>query len=253
MQRSQRFKNSLYLTLLFVCVMWWVKLGELFWGWDLSVFGVKPLELSGLFGIVAAPLIHGSVSHIFSNTLPTLILGTLLLYGYPKSRFKVITIVWLLSGIGVWCFARHATHIGASGLSHGIFFFLLVASILRRDKRSVAIMMIVFLLYGSMTMTIFPREEHISFEYHFFGALAGTLCAFLFYRDDPKPRIKAYRWENKQEEDDPVIGDQWKLPSQREHESHAQQHHTHSDDFIPVKAVEEHHHHAPRHRDRHGH
>lgn len=208
MHPNHRLKNSFLLTLLFVCLLWWVKLAELFFNWDLSHLGVLPLHLNGLIGIAAAPLIHGSLNHIFSNTLPTLILGTLLLYGYPKSRWWVLGIVWLGSGLGVWCFAREATHIGASGLSHGIFFFLLVASILRRDKRSVAIMMIVFLLYGSMTMTIFPREAHISFEYHFFGAVTGSLCALIFGRRDPKPVEKKYTWEGK-DDDDPIIGDEW--------------------------------------------
>ncbi|WP_416308299.1 rhomboid family intramembrane serine protease [Neptunicella sp. SCSIO 80796] len=208
MGTDDRFKNSFILSLLFVCLLWWVKLGELFLDWDLSVFGVLPMHSQGLIGIFAAPLIHGSLNHIFSNTLPTLILGTLLLYGYPKSRWWVLLIVWLGSGLGVWLFAREATHIGASGLSHGMFFFLLVASILRRDKRSVAIMMIVFLLYGSMTMTIFPREPNISFEYHFFGAIAGSLCAFIFWRRDPKPVEKKYQWEGT-EDDDPLIGDEW--------------------------------------------
>jgi membrane associated rhomboid family serine protease len=75
-------------------------------------------------------------------------------------------------------------------VTHGLFFFLFVASIFRRDKSSVAIMMIAFLLYGGMTMTIFPREEGISFEYHFFGALAGVIAAIIWRDSDPKPVVK---------------------------------------------------------------
>ena len=141
-----------------------------------------------------------------------------MLYGYPLTRLRVLTAVWLISGIGVWLFAREASHIGASGITHGLFFYLLVVSIFRRDKSSIAIMMIAFFLYGGMTMTIFPREPGISFEYHFFGAVAGAICAILWHKRDPKPKEKRYRWEEYPELDDPVIGDQWQLESDSEQE-----------------------------------
>jgi len=157
--------------------------------------GLVPLDTIGFIGVFTAPLIHGSLEHIFNNTFAILILASVLYYGYPKSWWKVFGFVWILSGVGVWLFARQATHIGASGLTHGLFFFLFVASIFRRDKSSVAIMMIAFLLYGGMTMTIFPREEGISFEYHFFGALAGVIAGIIWRDSDPKPVEKRYEWE----------------------------------------------------------
>ncbi|MCV2885390.1 rhomboid family intramembrane serine protease [Aestuariibacter sp. AA17] len=192
-----------------VSILWCIKSVEVLFNVDLGFLGVVPRELTGLVGILTAPLIHGSYSHLFSNTLPLLLLSTGLWYGYPKSRIRVLTVVWLISGIGVWLFARGATHIGASGLTHGLFFFLLVVSMFRRDKRSVVLMMIAFFMYGSMVLTIFPREPHISFEYHFFGALAGIVSACLWHNRDPKMQEKQYRWEQV-EEDDPIIGDQWR-------------------------------------------
>ncbi len=118
-------------------------------------------------------------------------------------------LIWLVSGIGVWLFAREATHIGASGISHGIFFYLLIVSMFRRDKSSIAIMMVAFFMYGGMTMTILPSEEGISFEYHFFGGLAGCIAAILWHKLDPKPVERRYLWESPEEPDDPIIGNQW--------------------------------------------
>jgi membrane associated rhomboid family serine protease len=46
----------------------------------------------------------------------------------------VLITVWLLSGIGVWLFGRESYHIGASGLTHGVFFYLFVVSIFRREN-----------------------------------------------------------------------------------------------------------------------
>ena len=70
-------------------------------------------------------------------------------------------------------------------------------------------------MYGSMIWTIFPQEPGISFEYHFFGALSGVVCAILFRHLDPKSVVKTYDWEEEEDyEEDPIIGDQWKTGSE---------------------------------------
>ena len=215
MNIKSNLTSSILITAFFAGFLWCIKSYELMFHTDLSFLGVYPGKLTSLLGVFTAPLIHGSLEHLFNNTLPLLILGSVLLYGYPKTKWRVIALVWIVSGLGVWLFAREATHIGASGLTHGIFFYLFVNSIFRRDKSSIAIMMIAFFLYGGMTMTIFPREPGISFEYHFFGAVAGTLSALLWHKKDPKPKVKKYSWEVYPELDDPVIGDQWQTDEQQ--------------------------------------
>ncbi|GAA0851874.1 rhomboid family intramembrane serine protease [Aliiglaciecola litoralis] len=215
--KTSSLKNSILLTSLFIGILWCIKSFELLFNQSLTEFGVYPLRLDGLIGIITAPLIHGSVEHLFNNTLPMLLLGSFILYGYPKSRWRVIALVWFLSGIGVWLFAREANHIGASGLTHGLFFYLFVVSLFRRDKSSIAIMMAAFFMYGGMTMTIFPREEGISFEYHLFGGLAGVFSALLWHKLDPKPIVKRYEWEG-QAVDDPNIGEEWHQDMQTDDE-----------------------------------
>ncbi|WDE07562.1 rhomboid family intramembrane serine protease [Thalassomonas viridans] len=206
-------QNSIFTGALFTLVLWWIKLCEFFFGWSLASLGVYPLSLPGLAGIVFAPLIHGSWQHLISNTLPVLILTSTLWYGYPKSRVRVFLLVWLMSGLAVWCLGRPSYHIGASGLAHGMFFYLFVAGILRRDKRSVALLMLAFYMYGGMLFTIFPQAREISFEYHFFGALSGALCAIAFRALDPKWVDKRYDWQDEDEDhpaaEDDLIGDLW--------------------------------------------
>lgn len=208
--------RAMLIACLSLCLLWWVKLAETFFALDLSALALVPGSVAGLVGIITAPLLHGSYSHLFSNSLPVLVLGTLLLYGYPRSWKPALLLICLLSGMGVWCFARQAPHVGVSGVVHGMFFYLLVASIIRRDKLSVALMMVGFFLYGGMVMSIFPTEPQISFEYHFFGAVAGTLASVLFQRRDPKP-VEEPVVMVEDEEPDPLIGDQWQqLPDDAE-------------------------------------
>ncbi|MEW9797000.1 rhomboid family intramembrane serine protease [Alteromonas sp. CYL-A6] len=206
---NYRLSYAIKVSVIWVTVLWVIQTaGELF-HLPLSALGIQPLNLAHAYGILTAPLVHGSYEHLFNNTLPLLVLGAALIYGYPNTRRKVVVMVWLMSGTGVFLFGRDAVHLGASGVSHGLFFYLFVVSILRRDVRSVGLMMIAFFMYGGMIMTIFPRDPAISFEAHFFGAAGGVCAALLWWKQDPKPVQKPYEWELRDSED-PVIGDQWK-------------------------------------------
>ncbi|MGS2720181.1 rhomboid family intramembrane serine protease [Paraglaciecola aestuariivivens] len=202
MKTQKRLYKSVFYTIMVVAILWCIKSAEILFQLNLSFLGLVPHEFSSLLAVFTAPLIHGSLSHLFNNTLALLLLGSFLHYGYVNSWLKVVGLVWVLSGLGVWLFARDANHIGASGVTHGMFFFLFVVSIFRRDKSSVAIMMIAFLLYGGMTMSILPREPGISFEYHFFGAVAGVIAAILWRNNDPKPIEKRYEWEDDEQLDE---------------------------------------------------
>ncbi len=184
---------------------------------DLYNMGVYPRTQSGLPGVITAPLIHGSWEHLIGNTLPLVLLGSMLIYGYPRSRFYALAGIWLLSGASVWLFARSSYHFGASGLTHGMFFYLFVGGILRRDRRSAALLMVAFYMYGGMLLTILPTDPGVSFESHFFGAASGGILAYAFRNWDPKPIRKRFSWQRPpddigyiEEEEDPVIGDQWR-------------------------------------------
>src|SRR5690606_20450332 len=120
-------------------------------------------------------------------------------------------LVWTGSGIGVWLFGEPGSvHAGASGLAHGLMFFLFIVGVLRRYRRVMAISMAFFFLYGGMVLTFFPRSADVFCEAHLFGAIPGALLAFLLFRLDAAPPRKVYAWEQQEEEDDPVIGDLWK-------------------------------------------
>jgi membrane associated rhomboid family serine protease len=180
----------------FVVVLWWVKMAEALAGVDLIALGVYPRRLSGLLGIPVAPFIHGSVEHLFSNSLPLILLGSALLYGYPKSARIVLPILFLGTGLGIWLFGRESYHVGASGLTFGIMFFVFVVGVLRWDRRAIALSCAVFFLYGGMVWGVFPGDPQVSYEAHASGALLGVALAVLLRRVDPPPPAKRYSWED---------------------------------------------------------
>ena len=189
-------KQSFIIAAGFTALLWVIKLIEVISGARLVQYGVYPGSLLGLQGVLFAPLIHSSISHLFASTAPLLILGTALLYGYPRSARIVIPVVYLLTGLCVWLFARQVWHIGASGLTFGFMFFIFTIGALRWDRRAIALSMIVFLLYGGMIWGVFPGRPGISFESHLSGAVIGLVLAVLLRDTDPRPPEKKYSWED---------------------------------------------------------
>lgn len=186
----------------FVVLLWLIHGAAVAGDWHLAALGVHPGHGDGLIGILTAPLVHGSWGHLVSNTLPLLVLGTALIYGTPRAAVIALPVIWLGSGMAVWLFAREAVHIGSSGLTYGMMFYVFIVGILRRDRRSVALALLAFFLYGGMIWGVFPLAPGISFEYHLFGALAGVACAFGLHRRDPLPQRRRYEWEEEDEPDD---------------------------------------------------
>jgi hypothetical protein len=123
---------------------------------------------------------------------------------YPRAAGRAIVFVWIFSGLGIWLFGRESTHIGASGLSHGLMFFLFSLGVIRRDRAAVAAAFIAFFLYGGMLLTVLPGDPQISWEAHLFGALAGVLAAVLWRRRDPAAPRKRYSWELEEESVEPL-------------------------------------------------
>lgn len=197
---SSRFRRALVLVTAFLVLLCLIELANVTFSLRLERLGVYPREPYGLWGILFAPLIHGSWGHLISNAMALSVLGMVLLYGYPRSAGPVLVFIYLVSGAGVWLFGRSSVHFGASGLAHGLMFFLFVIGILRRDRLSIALSLIVFFLYGGMVWSIFPQRPAISYESHFFGALAGLIAAFLFRNRDPLPPRKTYDWEAESDE-----------------------------------------------------
>ena len=176
--------------------IWIVWFGAWLLGWSMDDLGIAPRHLRGLIGILTAPFAHASFAHLMSNTLPMALLATLTLYCYPRAARLALPLIWIASGIGVWLFARPSVHVGASGIAHGLMFFLFVMGLIRRDRLAVVTSLVVFFLYGGMLLSVLPHEEHVSFEYHLAGAVAGVLAAILLHARDPLPPRKHYSWED---------------------------------------------------------
>ena len=188
MEDRHRLLNSLRFPTLFVAVMWVVRSFEFFTHTDLTAFGNYPRTLHGMIGIASSPFIHGDWPHLMSNSLPVIILGSLIIYFYPTASKKVIAGIYFLTGAAVWLLARQTYHIGASGLVYGFAFFLFFSGVFRNDMKSLAISFFTIFMYGGIVWGLMPSLIGISWESHLFGAISGSLLAYLFRFIDLQPK-----------------------------------------------------------------
>lgn len=188
------FRLALKIALFFLAALWLVFLLDALFGLKLNRFGLRPGSAPGLIGVVTAPLLHGNLSHIFSNSMSLVVALTAILYLYPNSSARVIPAIWLGSGLLAWLIGRPSLHFGASGFIYGLLAYVFLSGILRRDMRSVAVSLLVFFLYGSMVWGVLPIRPHMSWELHLSGAAMGVLLAFIYRKWDRVPVFR-YAWE----------------------------------------------------------
>jgi membrane associated rhomboid family serine protease len=189
------FALAMKVSLVFIGILWTIFIIDNVFGLRLGRLGLRPGSVPGLAGILFAPLLHGYLQHILSNTLPMFISMTATLYLYPNASLRVIPITWLGSGLLAWFIGRPSLHYGASGLIYGLLAFVFVSGILRRDMRSIAVSLLVGFLYGSMVWGVLPTRPNMSWEMHLSGALIGMFLAFLYSQWDRVPLVR-YDWED---------------------------------------------------------
>ncbi len=148
----------------------------------LEQLGLVPRSVSGLFGIVTMPFLHGSFGHILSNTITLVILLGLMVISRSRP-WPTIILLTLISGVALWLFGRNALHIGASGLIYALMGYLIAAGILERRLISALVALFVGITYGTAIIGgILPFNPGVSWEGHLFGLIAGAVLAWTRFR-----------------------------------------------------------------------
>jgi len=214
---KDKIKSSFFYSGCFVIVLWAIQFLQWSMSMELASLGILPRKADGLLGILTSPLIHADFGHLISNSVTLFLLFFGILYFYRSSAVRVFLIIYIFDGLLVWLFARQSYHIGASGLVYGFASFLFFSGVFRKDKRSIALSLLIVFLYGGMVWGILPTKPEISFESHLFGAMVGLVCAFIFRKEDPPP---VYEWEKGAEDEDDY--DDGKDPEEAEIEDDAE-------------------------------
>lgn len=149
----------------------------------LDGYGIVARNVSGLPGIVWAPLLHHGWAHLAGNTVPVLLFGFLAMAGGLGQWIAVTATIWLVSGLGVWVLADPGSvTVGASGIAFGWLAFLLVRGLFNGSFKQIFVGLVLLFYWGGVLWGLLPGNPQISWQGHLFGALAGILAAWLASR-----------------------------------------------------------------------
>lgn len=196
----------------FVALIWLLEIIDtLLLNQSLNRLGIWPRHLIGLRGILFMPFLHGDLGHVAANTFPFLFLGAIVMLRSVRDFVIVTLTTMLFSGIVLWLFGNErAIYIGASGLVFGYFGFLLLRSYFDRSVQSIAIALVIFLLYGGLIFGLFPQQPGVSWGAHLSGFVGGALAAWFIARSRPgrSPIIDAPDFQHLPTEPEDNIADQ---------------------------------------------
>ena len=184
---AEILKDNFLFLLGIIAVFWGLEIIDFFFRGFFDSFGIRPRNVSGLFGIVAAPFLHLGFGHLISNTLPFFILGGIVLLGGRGTFISVSVFIALGGGFALWLFGPGGTnHIGASLVIFGYLGFLLARGVFERSGLWILISLLILVLYGGMVFGVLPGQPGISWQGHLFGLIAGIIAAKLMFSSDRK-------------------------------------------------------------------
>ncbi|WP_410670756.1 rhomboid family intramembrane serine protease [Amycolatopsis sp. cmx-4-68] len=176
-------KAAALVALSFTLLLYLVELVDVLLPGDLDQGGIHSRVLSGLDGVLFAPVLHAGWSHLFANTVPVLVFAFLAMAA-GIGRFALVTaIIWVVSGLGVWLVGpANTVTVGASGLAFGWLAYLLVRGLFNRAAGQILVAVVLLGVWSGMLAGLLPGNPGVSWQGHVFGALAGVLAAWLTTR-----------------------------------------------------------------------
>jgi len=189
---KELFFHSILKAVIIVAVLWVTFLTNDIFGLHLNEYGLIPRKIEGLSGIFTMPFLHGDLEHLFSNSIPLVVLLFSIFYFFNNKAVLILLMTWFMAGIFTWVIGTEGVHIGASGIVYALAFFLVTISILKQEPKLMAYSLIIIFLYGSIVWGFFPQlfpDKHISWEGHLAGAITGITLAFFYKNEGPVKKI----------------------------------------------------------------
>jgi membrane associated rhomboid family serine protease len=145
--------------------------------------GIRPRHVGGLDGVVFAPLLHVSFTHLYGNSVPLILLGTFVLAAGARPFIASTLFIMVFSGLGVWLVGDpNSVVVGASAVIFGYLGLLLARGFIERRWWHLWVALVAGLLYGWQITGLLPGavDPRVSWEGHLFGFVGGMVAALLF-------------------------------------------------------------------------
>jgi membrane associated rhomboid family serine protease len=184
---AEKEHTGIHALLALVGIMWAVEIVNIFDSYRLDSNGIVPRSVEHLDGIIFAPFLHESLTHIIGNTIPFVILGFVIALGGAMRLLSVTAIAALISGLGVWLIAPSGTDtVGASGVVFGYATYLISRGAFNRRWLEIGLGIIVALIFGGVLLADLIPQPGVSWQGHLFGGVGGVIAAFVLRAPDDR-------------------------------------------------------------------
>lgn len=179
-----------------VAIMWVLEIIDQLTLNSLDQFGIQPRNVTELGDIFLAPWLHFGWGHLISNSVPFLVLGTIIYLSGAGRWLVTLLVTIIVSGLTVWLISPPMSiTLGASGVVFGFLTYVLVRGVFTKQLGQIAIAVVVMMLYGGVLWGVLPTQAGVSWQGHLGGAIGGVLAAWLMHaKRDRKQPGKAQYW-----------------------------------------------------------
>jgi membrane associated rhomboid family serine protease len=179
---SSSWSGALVVMLGVAGVLWVINIVNAANNYSLDRFGLRPRRLDGLWGIATEPFLHASYSHLFSNTVPLVMVGWVLMLSGVRTWLTVSALVLVLGGLAAWLVAPAGVIVGASGLVMGWLGYLIARAYFSRKLRWIIVAALVLFFFGTLLGGLLPSfNSHVSWQSHVCGFAAGIVAGAVLH------------------------------------------------------------------------
>ena len=183
LERFQAQRQGIGLLVGIVALMWVLEVINTIDSNNLRGDGIYARNLGRLWGILTAPFLHASFGHLISNTVPFVFLGLIIALRGAARLALVSVIVVVLGGLGsVLIGPSGVSTIGASGVVFGYATYLLARGVFDRSLLELLVGLVVGVLWGGALLASLVPQNHVSWQGHLCGGIAGVIAAYALRR-----------------------------------------------------------------------
>jgi membrane associated rhomboid family serine protease len=166
---------SLIIMVGIAAVLWVIQIVNAANNYSLDRFGLRPRRVDGLWGVVTEPFLHASYGHLFSNTIPLIGIGWVLMLSGIRAWLTVSGLVVILGGLATWLVAPSGLIVGASALVFGWLGYLIARAYFSRKLRWIFVAVVVLVFFGTLLGGLLPSfNSNVSWQAHVCGFAAGV-------------------------------------------------------------------------------
>jgi membrane associated rhomboid family serine protease len=185
------WSGSLILMVSIAAVLWVIQIINAASSPSLDRFGLRPRELDGLWGVATEPFLHASYGHLFSNTLPLIGIGWVLMLSGLRTWLTVSALVIVLGGLATWLVAPSGLIVGASGLIFGWLGYLIARAYFSRKLTWIFVAVAVLVFFGTLLSGLLPSSDaSVSWQGHLCGFAAGIVAGAVLHPRRGGPRTR---------------------------------------------------------------